>query len=179
MNVVVGAGATAVLLLFAVVALIWKTLSSTRVRGVDPDWLREFSVSSYRPMERLLSEDDIAFLKAQPGFRPGMERDLRANRCRAFRMYLRNLARDFNRLHYALRMMVVHAPEDAADLARVLVRQKIAFFSAWLLARLRLELYAWGVGTVDVSGLLTAIENARATLSSVLRPVPVKLTAHS
>ncbi len=179
MNVVVGAGATAILLVLAVVALIWKVLSSTRVRGVDPAWLKEFSVSAYRPMERLLSEEDVAFLKSQPGFRPGMERQLRANRCRAFRLYLRNLARDFNRLHYALRLMVVHAPEGAPDLAGLLLRQKVAFFSAWLVARLRLELYALGVGTVEISGLLAAIEDARTTVLSVLRPAPVRLPAET
>ncbi len=179
MNVVVGAGATAALLLLAVVALIWKVLSSTRVRGVDPEWLKEFSVSAYRPMERLLNEEDVEFLKSQPGFRPGMERQLRANRCRAFRLYLRNLARDFNRLHYALRLMVVHAPAGAPDLAGILLRQKVTFFSAWLLARLRLELYALGVGRVEVSGLLAAVEDARATLSSILTPAPVRLTAHT
>ncbi len=178
MNVVVGAGATAALLLLAVVALIWKVLSSTQVRGVDPAWLKEFSVSAYRPMERLLNEEDIAFLKSQPGFRPGMDRQLRASRCRAFRLYLRNLARDFNRLHYALRLMVVQAPQGAPDIGGVLLRQKITFFSAWLMARARLELYALGVGKVEVGGLLAILEDARMTVSSVLRPAaPVRLTA--
>ena len=67
MNVVVGTSVVGSLLLIAMAGGIWRILSSTKIRGVDPVWLRNFSVSSYRPMERLLNEDDMAFLKAQSG----------------------------------------------------------------------------------------------------------------
>ena len=97
MNVVVGAGVVAGLLLLCAVTLVWKLLSSIRIRNVDPEWLKNFSVSSYRPMERLLDEGDIRFLTEHPGYEPGMENRLRADRRRIFRLYLKNLGRDFAR----------------------------------------------------------------------------------
>jgi hypothetical protein len=168
MNVLVGGGAVAAVLLTALVAIVWSLISSTKVRGVDPDWLKKFSVSSYRPMERLLDEDDIAFLKSQPGFEPGMEKVLRSQRRKVFRMYLRNLGRDFNRLHFALRLMALHGPQDNPELAKTLVKQKVLFFVGFLAVRMKLEAYALGVGTVDVRGLVATLDTMRAELNSML-----------
>ena len=105
MSIVVGMGIVGALVLIASALFIWTVASSTRVRGVDPDWLGSFSVATYRPMERLLSEDDIRFLKSQPGYEPNMEKVLRSDRRKIFRTYLRSLGRDFNRLHLALRLV--------------------------------------------------------------------------
>jgi hypothetical protein len=173
MTVLLGGGAVLAVLLTALVAVVWSLISSTKVRGVDPDWLKQFSVSSYRPMERLLDEDDIAFLKSQPGFEPGMDQDLRSQRRKVFRMYLRNLGRDFNRLHYALRLTVLHSPQDNPELAKTLIKQKVLFFVGFLAVRIKLEAYALGVGTVDVRGLVATLDTMRTELNSMLAsPVP-------
>ena len=177
MNVVVGAGVVSVLLLLALATLIWRLVSSTKIRGVDPDWLKSFSVASYRPMERLLSEDDVRFLKSEPGYEPGMEKALRAGRRRIFRSYLRTLGRDFNRLHLALRLMVLHAPRDNPELAKTLIKQKLIFTGGLALVHVRLSLYTLGWGGVDVRGLVRTLETMRAELQNVMMPTPAAASA--
>ena len=173
MNVVVGAGLAGILIVTALLVLVWRMLSSTKVRGVDPDWLKNFSVSSYRPMERLLHEDDIVFLKAHPGYEPGLDQKLRAQRRRVFRLYLNDLGRDFNRLHYALRLMVLHGPKDNPELAKTLIKQKLVFFAALFAVRVRIEFYSLGMGGVDVSGLVSTLDAMRAELHGLMAaPLP-------
>src|SRR5258708_34531219 len=60
-----------------------------------------FSMQRYQPMAMLLTDDDLLFLAAQPGYRPKMGKNFRRERRRIFRMYLRELAGDFHRLHAA------------------------------------------------------------------------------
>ncbi len=170
MSAFMGFGLVAALLAAAGAVLVWKVLSSMQIRGVDPVWLKNFSVSSYRPMERLLNEDDIAFLKEQPGYEPGMEKRLRADRRRVFRMYLRDLGRDFNRLHLALRLMVLHAPEDSPELAKTLIRQKLYFVAGVLALHIKIEFYRFGIGSVDVRGLISTIEAMQQELSALAAP---------
>jgi hypothetical protein len=168
MNVVVGAGMGAALFLLFATVLIWKMMSSIQIRSVEPEWLKNFSVSSYRPMERLLDEDDIKFLKEQPGYEPGLERRLRADRLRIFRMYLRNLGRDFNRLHYALRLIVLHATEDSPELAKTLIKQKIVFLMSFAAVHIRLELYRFGLSGVDVRGLISTLDAMQQELHAMM-----------
>ena len=168
MNGVVGASLAAAVLGATFVFLVWRLHASTRVRDVNPDWLRSFSVEQYRPMERLLLEEDVEFLRSQPGYEAGMEKDLRLQRRKVFRAYLRCLGQDFNRLHLALRLLVLHAPEDRSDLAVTLVRQKLVFFGGLGLAHLKLSLHALGVGSVDVRGLVSVLETMRYELRSLL-----------
>jgi len=168
MNVVMGAGVGAGLFLLCAAVLIWKMLSSIRVRSVEPEWLQDFAVSSYRPMERLLDEDDITFLKKQSGYEPGMERRLRADRQRVFRMYLKDLGRDFNRLHYALRLMVLHATEDSPELATTLIKQRFVFLLGYAAVHVRLELYRFGISGVDVAGLISTLETMRQELHAMM-----------
>ena len=176
MSIVVGMGIVGVLVLIASALFIWTVASSTRVRGVDPDWLGSFSVATYRPMERLLSEDDIRFLKSQPGYEPNMEKALRSDRRKIFRAYLRSLGRDFNRLHLALRLVVLHSPEDRPDLATALIKQKLLFFAGLVAIHARLQLYGLGIGTVDVRDLLASLDTMRSELE-MLVPVPAQPSA--
>jgi len=168
MSIVAGAAALAAILAGGCFALIWKLLAATTVQGVDPDWLRNYSVSSYRPMERLLDERDVAFLQSHPGYEANMEKKLRADRRRVFRMYLRNLGRDFNRLHHALRLLALHSPQDNPELAKTLIRQKFVFFAGYLAARVKLELYAAGIGSVDVRGLVSTLDTMHTELHGLL-----------
>src|SRR5688500_7728052 len=88
------------------------------------DWLDKFSVARYRPMERLLSDDDYEFLSAQPGYDPSIARRLKSERRQIFRIYLRHLSEDFSRLHHAARLMLIYSPEDRPELARTLMLQR-------------------------------------------------------
>ncbi len=164
MSVVIGACAlTAALLL----VLIGKLTAATKIRGVDPEWLRDFSVSSYRPMERLFDEDDVAFVKSHPGYEQGLERKLRRGRVRVFRMYLADLKRDFGRLHYALRLMALNARHDEPELAKTLIFQKLAFQYGIAMVEFRLALYGLGIGRVEVGRLVSTLADMRVELRNL------------
>jgi hypothetical protein len=167
MYVAGGVGAVSLILLASFILLIVKLASSTKVRSVDPDWVRNFSVCSYAPMERLLDEADIAFLKSQPGYEPGMARGLCRSRRKILRMYLHNVAQDFNRLHLALRLAVLDSPHDRADLAGVLVKLKLVFYVNLAAVHVRLALHSLGIGTVDVRGLVSTLETMRTDLQGL------------
>ncbi|MCP5117054.1 MAG: hypothetical protein GY953_40030 [bacterium] len=168
MNVVVGSGLAVFVVVAAFAFLAWKLVSSTRIRGLDPDWLKKFSVESYRPMERLLSEEDFRFLRTQAGYELKVEKQLRAERRKIFRAYLQNLGRDFNRLHLALRLVILHSPEDRPDLAAALIRQRLRFFLGLAMAHVRLTMHALGVGTVDVRGLVSTLDTMRLDLRNLV-----------
>jgi hypothetical protein len=105
------------------------------------EFLTTFSVDSYRPMERLLSEKDYEFLANQPGFRPGIATELRQERREIFRCYLRQLARDFHRLLGIADLMMVHSAVDRPELAKSISRLRWQFYFNVLNAELRLALY--------------------------------------
>lgn len=102
------------------------------------EWLENFSIDVYRPMERLFNERDYGYLANQPGYQPSIARELRAERKRIFRAYLRQLIKDFHRLVDIANLMMVHADDDRVDLARNIFRLRITFYSAVLRTELSL-----------------------------------------
>jgi hypothetical protein len=129
-----------------------------------------FTLESYEPMARLLSEEDFVFLAAQPGYRPEMGAKLRRDRMRIFRLYLRELAQDFRRLHREARAMVAESQAEYADMVGLLLRQQFTF---WLtMTAVELRLVAWPVkhSTVDVRGLLQSMEAMRLDLARFAAP---------
>src|SRR5438034_7659684 len=132
---------------------LYRKLSSQPDSGVAVDQCLVLSLEKYRPMERLLQEDDFRFLAAQPGFSPQLGRRFRTERRRIFRGYLRNLRKDFSRLSSAFRILIVHSVEDRGDLASSLVRLRVMFSLSMLALEGRLLLRTAGVGVVTVSGL--------------------------
>jgi len=171
MNLVLSAGGVVVVIVAAFGVLVGRLLSSTRVRSFDPEAFRHFSTDSYLPMSRLLSRDDIQFLRTQPGYEPRIERELLKARRNIFRVYLRSMGQDFNRLHRALRLMVLHAPEDRSELAVFLVRQKVRFFSALAFAHIKLTLHTLGIGDVDITALVQMLDSMRIELQNLV-PAP-------
>jgi hypothetical protein len=155
-----GATGMAVVLLITFLVLVRRVAAPARVAEGDLGaWLDGFSITRYLPMERLLSEADYEFLAAQPGYDPSIARKLRAARRRVFRIYLRQMSADFSRLHQVARLLVLYAPEDRPELARSLVHQKWVFYYAMANVQWRLLLHAAGLSTVDVSGLIRALDN--------------------
>ncbi|HYZ87001.1 MAG TPA: hypothetical protein VE621_21475 [Bryobacteraceae bacterium] len=147
----------------AVTGLVfWFLLRALRspspVVELDPEWLAEFSVARYRPMLRLLSSEDFEFLKTQEGYDDSIGRRLRVERQRIFRGYLRNLIRDYHRLHLAARVAILFGEQEHSDLAARLLWHKIEFAFNLMRVEFRLALYAVGIGTVDVRGLLGSVE---------------------
>src|SRR5580698_10334649 len=114
----------------------------------------------YRPMLRLLSDDDLAFVSADSK----LHRTLRARRRDLFRGYLRCLTRDYARLLAGVRQAMVNSAVDRPDLARALARNRALFAMSICKVEFRLALHATGVGSVDISGLVDALEALRGTV---------------
>jgi hypothetical protein len=121
----------------------------------------------YKPLLRLLSEDDFAFLRSQPGFRPGIAKRLRSRRVAAFRGYLVHLEAEFLVLHLALRLMNLYAPQDRPDLARELIKQRLVFSFRMAEVRFRLAFLGLGMRPVSVQSLVESVEQMRAVLTQV------------
>jgi hypothetical protein len=138
--------------------------SRAEAAQADLGWSSEFSIAKYRPMERLFLEEDYDFLAAQPGFHPKIYGKLQAERRRVFRHYLRCLRKDFNRLSTAAKTLVLMAPQDRPDLARNILKQRLMFSWALWGVEVRLALQTVGLGTVDVRGLVGAMESMREQL---------------
>jgi hypothetical protein len=170
------------LVLFAVVftallaglfaGLLWR-LSSTRVLSLaTPEWLADFSTTRYRALERLLGEADFEYLRRQPGYRPEMERRLRAERRRVFRRYLRSLTADFARLHNTAKLLLLHSAQDRPELAREILKQRATFVLALAMVHGRLTLHALGLTgiRVPVDELVGALEAVRQGLGQLAAP---------
>jgi hypothetical protein len=112
----------------------------------------------YRPMLRLLSDADISFVSANSKLR----NSLRARRRELFRGYLRCLTRDYARLLAGLRLAMVQSGSDRPDLFRALAKNRVLFALAICKIELRLAVHATGIGNVEISGLVEALEVLRS-----------------
>ncbi len=115
----------------------------------------------YRPMLRLLSDEDLAFVAADGK----LHRTLRTRRRELFRGYLRCLTRDYARLLAGVRQAMVNSGMDRPDLARALAKNRLLFAIAICKVEFRLALHATGVGKVDISGLVGAVEALRGQVT--------------
>src|ERR1700737_1163301 len=141
--------------LFAAIfaSLIRQLFRRTALDHCTLEWLNEFSLESYRPMERLLNESDYQFLASQPGFHPGIARELRAERRRIFRIYLRSMIRDFNTLMSLAELMMVYSEQDRPDFASAIFRLRRQFYMRIIAVEFRLALGPVAVGAVDAQRL--------------------------
>jgi hypothetical protein len=152
-------------------AFLYRTLSSQKNYSDSLDELLLVPApGKYRPMERLLGEEDFRFLASQPGFTPKLGRRLRTERRQIFRGYLRCLSRDFHSISAACRMLMVHSAEDRAELASSLMQQQFMFGLGMLAVEGRLILHAAGIGTVDVRGLVESLETMQTQVRILLAP---------
>jgi hypothetical protein len=139
----------------------------TSVDDCSIEWLDEFSLDSYRPMERLLNEGDYEFLAAQPGFYPGIARELRAERRRIFRIYLRSLIRDFKKLIRLAELMMVYSEQDRPDLARAIFRLRREFYVSIIATEFRLALSPLPVAPVDARRLVYCMAAMRENIQQL------------
>ncbi len=152
-------------------AIRYRQLSLPGPLDIPSD--RDLSVSPairYRPMLRLLSEADIALVSADKQ----VAAQLRNDRNRIFRRYLRCLTRDYARLLHGIRLAMVHSTLDRPDLARALTVNKFRFAVALCQIEFRLRLHSAGIGKVDVSGLVEAVD-VLGTQVSYLTPASLSL----
>ena len=127
----------------------------------QPSHALPYSPVRLAPMQRLLATDDFEYLKSQPGYKPEIASQLRAQRVTTFKKYLGSMTAEFNHLHRALRVLTLHAPTDRSEINRLLLEQRILFSVRVLQVRVRLTFYALGMKPVDVSGLVQSIDAMR------------------
>ena len=120
---VIAAGLSIVLL----TPVLYKLFRSYRIEDVSPEWLHNFSVQSYYPMQSLLADEDFRFLSRQPGFDLSLYRKLRRERLHIFRQYLSCVISDFNKLHATARFLLSQSREDRSDLVSCLIKLKLKF----------------------------------------------------
>jgi hypothetical protein len=141
----------------------------SRREPVTPEWLQEISAERYRPMGRLLSEEDYQFVRSHAKADAALWRKLRSERRRIFRVYLRSLQRDFDRVCSVLTAVVAHAPEDRSELNLMLTRQRLAFRLGVLRIHGVLFLHALGLpATVDARALVGCFDGLRLEMRSAL-----------
>jgi hypothetical protein len=145
------------------------SLFAARMRslGATKEALRVLpDAERYRPMLRLLSDTDLDFVAANPTLRS----KIRSRRRDIFRGYLRCLTRDYSRLLSGVRQMMAESGVDRPDLAKALAKNRTMFALALCRIELHLQLHALGIGKVDVSGLVGALDSLRGAVS-VMTPV--------
>jgi hypothetical protein len=162
------------LLLIAFGAFAWEFLSRMRfLRASESNDIPNISPDRYRPMLRLLSDDDLAFVSTNPQ----LSKTLRSRRRELFRGYLNCLTRDYARLLGGVRQIMVQADMDRPDLARELAKNRALFAIAICRVEYRLALHAAGIGTVDVSALVGAMEALSGQVRALTAP-PVLLASN-
>jgi len=122
------------------------------------------SLERYEPMHRLLSPEDLEFLKRRAGISPEAVRKLKQDRIRIFRLYLGELSGDFQYLHTQVRLLVAEAPEEYSNLVQVVMRQQVRFRLALAGVHFRLALHQAGIGRVDVTGLLDPVQTLQQVM---------------
>ena len=159
--------ASAAAVSFAV--LVVRLLAYRRI-GVREGDHNRFSLARYEPMARLLKDEDQEFLASLPGYRPAMKARMKRERRRVLRLYLRELAADFQSLHAKAREMAAVAPEQYADLVSVLFRQQWVFWRSMAAIEAGLCLNAIGIGKLDPRSLVEAVDAMRREVARCIAP---------
>ncbi len=142
--------------------LTWRVLSRVRLPAARlSSGALAVSAERYRPMLRLLSDEDIDFIAANSA----LHRTLKSSRRKLFRSYLRCLTRDYGCLLAGIRSAMASSGADRPDLARALAKNRMLFSLAVYRIEVRLALHSLGLGTVDISGLVGAFEGLRAQVA--------------
>ena len=161
------------IVLTAVWTLVTRQMITLRRRSAlfPLDWTLDLKLDRYRPMFRLLDEEDIRFLRSQPGSTPALVRRFRQQRCRVFRSYLRSLDHDFHVASDALMLVMVQSQSDRHDVIRSLIGSRVKFAIGVFRVRCKLLLYRWDVGHESVGRLVDLFEGLQLELLA-LAPTP-------
>lgn len=131
-----------------------------------------------QPALRLFSDADFEYLSSQPGFRPEMARRLRAERAKVFAAYLKQMGREFERLHRSLRVLTLDAGADRPEVSRALLEQQVLFSLYMAKARVRLAFFRLGVKPVETQGLVDILDQMRAQVGQLSKqPAAVRVGA--
>src|SRR5579872_7468947 len=108
------------LLVIAFGSLAWQILLRMRVPTANAGKFPVVSADRYRPMLRLLADEDLEFVSVNSN----LHKVLRTRRRELFRSYLRCLARDYALLLAGVRAVMVHSGVDRPELAHALAKNR-------------------------------------------------------
>jgi hypothetical protein len=171
-SLLVTAELIAILTTLAFIILFRKLIHFERVKTEPSYRLQEISICKYRPIQTLFDDRDYAFLRSQAGYTRNLERRLRLQRRRIFRLYLRDMKRDFSNLHWGLKLLMAEEGHDRPDMARMLLKQRAMFLFGTISAQIGVFLNVFGIGRVDVGPMVRAL----ATLHTQLQADSVPAT---
>jgi hypothetical protein len=144
-----------------------RNLTNPRVSSEELGSWIDINVHSCRPLERLLNPVDFEFLRKR-----GMSRrrilQVRSERRRLFRMYLRRLTSDFNMVCGAMSEVLVHSAVDRPDMARNLGVQRIVFYRRLVEIELRLRVSALVFDTALSLDLIRPLQTMHAECCRLL-----------
>jgi hypothetical protein len=140
-----------------------RTLCKRRDSQIEQADADDLVLRDYAPLQRMLAPVDFQYLRLRG---MGEERIacLRRERRKIFRQGLRSLARDFDRIHCALQMIMARSAYDRKDLAAEVTRQRVAFYRSLILVEYRLTLHALGLERMPEVDLLQPLEILQAQL---------------
>jgi hypothetical protein len=168
MSILIGLAMVICLFLAGSFVLVFRKLAAAGNLPMDQDWVEQVSAARYRPLGRLLDEREYGALRRHPACSRRMLRRFRTLRVEVFRSYLCALSVDHSRLCRAVSLLMVQSAQDRPDLARLLVRQRLAFTLHLMLAEFRLSLHALGASHVDAGKLVAALDSMRLELHGLL-----------
>lgn len=171
MNVILAGGALATLVTGLTVFLLLRACCSS-ARACGESERADLTWKHYRPFQRLLDPADFQYLRDR-GISESRVRKLRAERRKIYRLCLRHLARDFNRVYRTLNQVLFQSEVDRPDLAAEVTRQRITFYQNLLWAEVRLTLHACGADRMpelDLTAPLEALQNHLGALSIQAAP---------
>ncbi len=148
----------------AVALALRKIASPKQAHPITPEWIEELSLDRYKPMLRMLDDADLEALQAEPTFGPAAVAEFRRERARIFRIYLKRLNADFASVCLAVKLIMLQAEVDRPDLGSFLLRSQVRFALGMVLVQIRLAVYELGVGTVDITPLITLFNAMRFEL---------------
>ena len=121
-------------------------------------------------MQRLLGNDDLAFISAQPAFGKSCVARFRKQRARLFVEYLRGIAGDFDRMHRTAKLLLMHGAEDRSNLVNQLALQRIIFSAALLRVHWKVFLYrqGWTLPEANIASMIDAVESMRSQVHEML-----------
>ena len=155
-----------ILILAAIVGgSAWFTARLLRYRTAAAEEQPPYDAARYAPMQRLLDPADLAFLASQPGITAQDVARAQRDRRRIFRTYLYELGADFERLHAEARELVAASTEANHELVENLIRLQARFWMAVVGMEFQLALDSVGIGQVDPSRILEAVDSLNAAIA--------------
>lgn len=137
-----------------------------------------FSMERYDPLTRLLANSDLAFVTQKSGC-PEIAARWSSARRRIIRLYLKDLAVDFRRLHADARALVAESPAQNAELVNVLMKQQLVFWREMAGVELWLTASWLGLGRGSAGRLVAAIAAMQAEIARAITPMPDPMSAQA